>query len=335
MSEIFDPQPVPNLPARDPEGHKGTFGSVVVIGGSEGGVGVGGAVMIGAPALAGRAALRAGCGLCKVVAPASVLHSVLALLPSATGITIPVDAHSSIVPHEAARAVDAALAAASCIVLGPGLGTSAGVDAIVLRVLQQESVPVVVDADAISALARIPELSRDFRAPAILTPHPGEFARLAVAMKISLDPVSKPTRPDAARSLAQRLGCVVVLKGAGTIVSDGVRTWRCDAGHPCLATAGTGDVLAGLLGGLIAQFHDPLKALVAGKHAGTKSAGTLSLYDLARLATLVHAKAGEQWGASHASAGLLAMELADLLPPVIDAHRAEAQHLLRGSSRVS
>jgi len=105
------------------------------------------------------------------------------------------------------------------------------------------------------------------------------------------------------------VGCVVVLKGAGTVVSDGIRTWTCTHGHPCLATAGTGDVLAGLIGGLAAQF------------APDQEAG-MSLFDVARLGVQAHAIAGEEWARKHtAQAGLLARELADELPAVLEGMR--------------
>ena len=100
---------------------------------------------------------------------------------------------------------------------------------------------------------------------------------------------------------------MVVLKGAGTVVSDGHSTWVCDAGHACLATAGSGDVLAGLIAGLAAQ-HVRLAPMPS----------DLSLYDAARIAVLAHATAGELWAQENASAGLRARELADLLPSVLD-----------------
>jgi NAD(P)H-hydrate epimerase len=255
--------------------------------------------------------------------PGPVLAAGLTLLPSATGIALAVDERGEIVGHEAAAVADRALAESSAVVVGPGLGKGVGVEALVLRVIQQKAVGVVVDADAIHAMAAIPEVWRDFHAPAVLTPHPGEFRRLAEAMKITLDPADKATRPAAAAGMAQRLGCVVVLKGEGTIVSDGVRTWRCGRGHPCLATAGTGDVLAGVLAGLMAQHFDAMRTLAAAKLANARPelAGKvdvgLSLFDLARIAVEAHARAGEAWAKANGEAGLLAAEVADLVPEVL------------------
>lgn len=317
MTAELDTSSLPRLPARDGAGHKGTFGTVAVIGGSCGG----GTMMLGAPVLSARGALRSGAGLVKLVMPEPLLTSGLSMLPSATGIVLPVDGGGEIVAHEAAGVVDRVLKQASCVVVGPGLGAdqglSRGVEATVLRVLQQDAVPVVVDADALNAMGRVPELWRDFHAPAILTPHPGEFRRLADSLGLTLDAIDKATRPSAAAELAQRLGCVVVLKGAGTIVSDGLRVWRCERGHACLGTAGTGDVLSGILGGLIAQHYNHAQSAMRAKLGSRMPAGApplLSLYDLARIAVEVHARCGEAWAAANGQAGLLAPELTDLVP---------------------
>lgn len=275
--------------------------------------------MIGAPALVALAALRSGAGLAKVLAPGPVINEVLAMTPSATGMALDVDAHGRIESSPAAAVIDLAMQRCGAVAIGPGLGrepeAGPGVASMVLRVLQQDLVPVVVDADAIGALAGIPSLHHDFAAPAVLTPHPGEFRTIGAALRIGQDPTDAAARPRAAEALAQRLGCVVVLKGAGTVVTDGHRTWVCNAGHACLGTAGTGDVLTGLLAGLIAQFVriDPLAHLKPGAKAGR-----LDLFDAARAAVLAHGLAGEAWAKSHgAEAGLLASELADLLPGVL------------------
>jgi NAD(P)H-hydrate epimerase len=308
-----------HLTRRDRLSHKGTHGTVAIVGGSAGELGrVGGEhevkgapspTMVGAPALAARAALRAGCGLCRLIVPAEVLGPALVLCPSATGIALPT-AGGRLVRGEATRVMEEALAHADAVAIGPGLGASDEAAQLVVRALQREEGVVVVDADAINAMARIPELHRDLRAAAILTPHPGEFARLAEAFRITLDPVAPATRPSAAAALAQRLGCVVVLKGAGTCVSDGHRTWVCSRGHPCMATAGTGDVLAGLLAALAAQH------LASG---GARD----DLYDLARVGVQAHAIAGEAWATRHdASSGMLAQELCDLVPATLEAMRA-------------
>lgn len=308
MTEL-DESGLPLLPPRPATGHKGTFGTVLIVGGCA----LNDHRMIGAPALAALGALRAGAGLAKLAMPAPVLDAGLAACPSATGRGFPVDAAGQLIPHTAAEVFDEMASEASSLVIGPGLGPGDGPAALALRAAQHEDAPVVIDADALNALAGVPQLSRDFRAAAILTPHPGEFRRLAQALGITHDPVHEQSRPLAAAALAQRMGCVVVLKGAGTVVSDGLKTWVCRRGHSCLATAGTGDVLSGVLGGLLAAF------------AQRPSAGRLglSLYDIARLGVTAHAAAGEAWALrSGAQAGMLAAELADLIPGALETMRA-------------
>lgn len=325
-----DDSPPPALPVRDPKGHKGTFGTVAVVGGCAGPR----VRMIGAPALSALGALRAGAGLARVLAPAPILSDIIALCPSATGDALPTEPDGQLVTQSAIAAIDRALGAASdsggpscsALVLGPGLGTSPASAALALRAIQQTEVPIILDADGLNALADVVEFWRDFRTHAILTPHPGEFRRLAAALKLQGDPADPESRPAACAALASRLGCVVVLKGAGTVVSDGSRTWTCTRGHACLATAGTGDVLAGIIAGLVSQFTrtDPTAQLraLATRKAGLPSPASpspLDLYDAARLGVQAHAIAGERWATDQgASAGLLASELAALVPAVLE-----------------
>lgn len=292
---------LPPLPPRPRDGHKGTFGTVLVVGGSSDNS----TRMIGAPALAGLGALRAGCGLCKLMMPSPILNAALSSLTSATGLPLQVDDEGQAIPFEAVAAFDRAAEDATCIVIGPGLGTAEAARALVLRAVQRDSPPLVIDADATNVLASIPDLFRDFHAAAILTPHPGEFRRLAVAFRITHDPAREESRAPAAEALAQKLGAIVVLKGARTVVSDGQRTWTCPAGDPCMATGGSGDVLAGVTAGLVAQHarqgHD--------------------LFQCARAAVAAHALAGESWASQNATAGMLASELANLIPAGLDTLR--------------
>lgn len=295
---------LPRLPSRDPRGHKGTFGTVSVVGGCA----TADHIMAGAPALAALGALRSGCGLARLVIPAAIAPTALSVCPSATCVPLPVDARGSLIPSDCCAVLDAAASQSACVVVGPGMGPDPAVANLTLRLLQQDETPVVIDADAINALATIPDLHLDLRAPAILTPHPGEFRRLASVLRIVQDPTDDATRPAAAAAMARRLGAIVVLKGPGTIVSDGLTTWTCPAGHPCLATAGSGDVLAGVIAGLLAQHAS----------IGRTRPGSLSLLDCVRIAVLAHARAGERWASTrHATAGLIATELATELPGVL------------------
>jgi len=311
---------LPRLPSRDGKGHKGTFGTVAVVGGcalrttEEGNAGV---HMIGGPALCAMAALRSGVGLVRLVMPEPILDIGIGLAPSATGVPLPVDHEGMVVSFKAAVVLDQVMADASCVAIGPGLGAGDGPRACVMRVVSQDAVPAVIDADAINALAEMPEVQRDFRAGAVLTPHPGEFKRLATALGMDGDAVDPARRPLACEMLAQRLGCVVVLKGAGSVVSDGHRTWvhtGVGSVNPALATAGTGDVLTGVIAGLIAQHYKA--PMVAGERTVTSERlGGLSLFDCARLGVAAHAAAGQRWKAeTGASAGLLAEDLVRVLP---------------------
>lgn len=314
-----DAPALPTLPPRDPRGHKGTFGTVAVVGGQTGAT-----PMIGGPALAAVAALRTGAGLVRIVAPEPTLSAALIVAPSATGVSLPVDETGALIAHEAVAAFDRVLTAATVVAIGPGLGVSAGAVALSLRAVGQTQTPVVADADALNALAQTPDFARDIRAQAVLTPHPGEFARLAKPLGVTADPTLERERPIAAEQLAQRLGCVVVLKGAGTVVSDGQRTWVNETIDAALATGGTGDVLTGVISGLIAQHYR--KPTSAGSRSLTSEAlGGLSLFDCARLGVRAHALAAAIWRQrAGAEAGLLAMELAGCLPAACEALRTRA-----------
>lgn len=298
MYERDDSTP-PRLATRPSTGHKGTFGTVCVVGGCINDD----SIMLGAPSLAALGALRAGAGLVKLMMPAPLLAGALSVCPSATGVPMEIEA-GDIDVQSALEDFDEIVRTSAALVIGPGLGRSRGAAALTIRGIQQEDAPAVIDADALNVLAETPDFWLDFRAAAVLTPHPGEFRRLAAAVRISGDPTDDATRPDLASALARKLGCIVALKGARSVVSDGVRAWTCERGHVCMATGGTGDVLAGAIAGVIASQKE------------------LSLYDAARIGVLAHAIAGERWAQSnHASGGMLATELAAELPQALEVLR--------------
>lgn len=315
--------PLPPLPARPADGHKGVFGTVGVIGGrADADV-----HMLGGPCFSAVAALRAGCGLARLALPAPLLDAGLAIAPGATGVPIPTGADGAILGAGASAVVDRLASECSCLAIGPGLGDGAGAQVASLRAVWQTECPVVVDADALNCLAQTPELQRDFHAQAILTPHPGEFRRLADLLGIAESATEDAQRDRAAAHLAQRLGCVVVLKGAPAIVSDGQRTWRNDdepdlAKNAALATAGTGDVLTGAIAAIVAQcYRRPLSA--GSRTVTSERRGGLSLFDCARLGVRAHAIAARDWSTRHgASGGMLAADLADLLPGACERLRA-------------
>lgn len=313
----------PKLPPRKPTGHKGDFGRVAVVGGCA----LARTRMIGAPALAAHAAARSGAGLVQLVCPEGVLNEALAIAAHATGRGLPTDADGALLASESVAILDTVFEEADAIVIGPGLGRGAGPAALALRAVQQKLTPVVVDADALNELADTPQLALDFHAPAVITPHPGEFARLAKALGMNASATDEAKRPSAAEQLAQRLGCVVVLKGARTVVSDGIQTWSDDTADSALATGGTGDVLAGLVGGLIAQHARPVTHELARAKLGDRARlmphdDRLTLFEIARCAVVAHTHAARLWREHHhASAGLTPMELAEQLPEAVTALR--------------
>jgi ADP-dependent NAD(P)H-hydrate dehydratase len=298
---------LPALPPRDSAGHKGTFGSVLVIGGCAHSP----RLMLGGVMLAARGALRAGTGRVIAAVPEPLAHEALLMLPEATVIALPVDEHGVLHASKAAEALDSAMIAASAIVVGPALGTSEAAGKVVMRLVALGNRPLVIDADAIRLFASHRDAARDLRGTAIFTPHGGEALALAQLLQLDIDLDSSPARARSATSLAQLLGAVVVLKGAGTVTSDGLNTWRCDRGNAALATGGSGDVLAGVVAAMLAQF--------SGKQA---ISAELSVGALAALAVEIHARAGDLWRDAHGDAGALAHEFADLIPQVMREMRA-------------
>jgi NAD(P)H-hydrate epimerase len=295
----------PRLPLRPADGHKGTFGTVCVLGGQAAPP----RVMLGGPALAALAALRAGAGLAVLAVPEPVLREALVVAPSATGLALPVDRAGRLLPSAVAELLDEYLGGYDCLALGPGLGADAPQQQVIARLAGLRSPPLVIDADALNALSRMPDFQGDLHAAAVLTPHPGEYRRLARVLSIDSDPTYPAERWNAAEQLARRLGCVVVLKGAGTIVSDGINTWLNATGNAALATAGTGDVLTGLIAGLVAQHHG-------------RDGGGLSLYECARAAVHAHGLAADRWRDRHGDGGMMASDLLAEIPSILASLRA-------------
>lgn len=286
---------LPSLPPRPADGHKGVFGSVCVIGGHRGD----GDVMIGAPALAALAALRSGCGLAMLGMPEPLLAAALAAAPVATGIALPVDGDGQIAPSAALEVLDEKASNCRCLVLGPGLGAQWPQQQLVAALVSRPDRPVILDADGLNALASLEDGPGELVAPIVATPHVGEYRRLAAAVGVDADPTD---RAAAAAAMAQRLGCIVVLKSDVTAISDGVEVFEEHGGGVELATGGSGDVLAGTIGGLVAQYLQD---------------GTARLMDAARIAVRVHAMAGRSWAQRGGDRGMLASDLLPLIPEAI------------------
>ena len=247
MTEIHD---IPALPPRPDDAHKGTFGTLLVLGGSQ--------QMIGAPMLAARSAYRAGCGLVQVAMPQAVLPAALAICPEAIGLRL-------VGKEGDVRRFRATLEKADAVVAGPGLGQEPEAEAL-LRAVCSSKKPAVLDADALNLLSAREKWPDDFRSPAVLTPHPGEMTRLARHLSGREVPSDDSGRIDLCGAAAREFACVVVLKGPRTVISDGERYRVNTTGDNSLAKAGSGDVLAGVIGSLLAQGMPPLEAAVCGAH---------------------------------------------------------------------
>ena len=254
------------LPDRNPWGHKGNFGKLLLLCGSRGYTGAAFFVAMGA--------LRAGAGLVFLGVPESIYgieavklnEPVIFPLPDAGG-RLSADA----VPEILTR-----LPQMDAVLVGPGLGQSEGTLAVVRAVLEKAECPVVVDADGINVLSAHRDLLRGRKSPTILTPHDGEFARLGG--------VIGEDRMAAAAALAEELGCVVLLKGHETCITDGTDGYLNPTGNPGMAVGGSGDVLAGVITALLGAGLPPLEAAACGAWlhgaAGDRCAAELGQYGM-------------------------------------------------------
>lgn len=271
--------PLPKTPPRPRNAHKGTFGTVMVIGGS--------ATMLGAPCLTATAALRSGCGVVRLSVPVGILPYCLSSEPSATGIPLPDGSGRALADFLKETAHDTVVA------VGPGLGATRSRQAL-LAGLWRGPWPLVIDADALTILAAMIKSLKPRTATTVMTPHPVEARRLVESMALAVDPLDPRQRITSARLLARSTGAVVVLKGQHSVISDGQRYSLNKTGNAALAIPGSGDVLTGVIAALLAQG--------------------LSTYDAARLGAHLHGLAGDLWKKKHGGSGLLARELAALLP---------------------
>ena len=286
--KLIGPEWVARLvPRRARHGNKGTFGRVLVVAGSTN--------YYGAAALATEAAYRAGAGLVTLATPASLIPIFATKLTEATFWPLPEDEPGRLGPA-ATPEIERALAACDAALLGPGLSLPDSVVTAIeslLPVLSRWGHPVVLDADALNALARIDGWWDRLRAPAVLTPHPGEFSRLTRRPI----PEIQAQREAIAQSAAAKWRQTVILKGAYTVVAAPAEPIAVSPlANPLLASAGTGDVLAGVIAGLLAQSADPGAAAIAG--------------------VWLHGTAAAWLTADYGDAGLLARELLPVIPRI-------------------
>ena len=268
------------LPPRDRQGHKGDYGRVLVVGGSRG--------MVGAVALAANAALRGGAGLATLAAPETVQLAAATLCPCATSVPLACGADGQL-SAGALRQFRRAAERADAVAVGPGMAVGARQQEIVRAALGLET-PVVLDADGLNALAAIDDWPSLRAGPLVLTPHPGEFARLTGRSVGEIQAARESAAVAATRDWAERSPesagpLVLLLKGAGTVVTDGLRVRINETGNPGMATGGSGDVLTGLVAALLAQQLGPFDAASLGAHLHGL-AGDLAARDLSQPALI-------------------------------------------------
>lgn len=230
------------LPKRDPYAHKGNFGKLLLLCGSKG--------YTGAAALAAMGALRAGAGLVYLGVPECIyqIEAVKLLEP----IVLPLPDQNGMLSCEAINELVTLLPKMDVVLVGPGLGQSEDTYLVVRWILENFCGPVVLDADGINVLETHKDVLRERTGPTILTPHAGEFERIGGDLSI--------TRCDAAVALARDLHITVVLKGHETVITNGECGYVNPTGNPGMAVGGSGDVLAGMLAGLLGQNIPVLEA---------------------------------------------------------------------------
>jgi ADP-dependent NAD(P)H-hydrate dehydratase len=289
MSVLQLPADLPRLPRRHRETSKRDYGRVLVVGGSVG--------MAGAPALASQAALRSGAGLVEMVVPEVVVGIAAAFDPCVMTRGLAAGGDGTF----AATALDAIrerAGLADAVAVGPGLGRSAATRALVLALWRDLPQPAVFDADALWALAHAERRELAAHAgPRILTPHAGEMLRLDHEEPSSPVASDRALLEGRAATLAAAIDAVVVLKGPGTLVVDRTARAHNETGNPGMATAGTGDVLTGIVAALVAQGLAP--------------------FDAARLAAWLHGRAGDLAAERVGEISLIATDLLASLPQAI------------------
>lgn len=252
VSDLIITREIAPLPDRSEDAHKGDVGRIVIIGGCCDDA----TLMVGAPALSANAALRSGAGLVQMLVPKALRLQIATMAPCATTRSLPTDAITLLGAVEEFRA--------DVAVIGPGLGDSLS-PPVLVEFLNRFQGRIVVDADALNLLARTPDAVLANPKRLVLTPHPGEMRRLLTARGI--DPPSGntgPQRRQAAADLVEAFECTIVLKGQGTVVTNGERLYVNETGNAGMATGGAGDVLAGMIAALIGQHMQPLEAAILG-----------------------------------------------------------------------
>lgn len=270
---------LPNLPPRDADSHKGTYGRAVLVGGSLG--------MTGAISLAGMSALRSGAGLVTLAVPADCLQTVASFEPSYMTFPLTMDEQDWI------NQLTTLTAHANSVACGPGFGRETINQQIVRWMYESLSTPLIVDADGLFAIAQHSGSLSNHAGPRILTPHEGEFKRFLNRSRNNGE-LSREQLEQEATSLAAKHDVIVVLKGPRTLITDGTKTVRNTTGNPGMATGGSGDVLTGIIAALVGQGLPP--------------------FDAAHLGCHIHGVAGDLAAEKLGQVSMIASDLIDFLP---------------------
>lgn len=263
-ADQFSIEQVPRIPDRPENGHKGTFGKVLIIGGSVG--------MSGAVCLSSVSVLRSGSGMVTAAVPQSIQMIVAIYEPCVMTIGLKSDSNGQLASPSRGR-IEELLAGQDAVAIGPGLGQSDAAAELVAIVLEICQVPLVLDADALNVAATHGLLAkRNRETPCVITPHPGEFSRLT-GQPISDD---DETRTEVSVDFAKSHGLTVVLKGPRTIVTNGDRLFINTTGNSGMATAGSGDVLTGIVASLLGQKMNPFEAAAAAVNAHGRAGNVLA-----------------------------------------------------------
>ncbi len=270
------------LPRRDPESHKGAYGHAFILAGSPG--------KTGAAAMAAQAAMRVGAGLVTIGVPARLNPILEIKVTEAMTEPLP-DILDGLLGLESWQRIKDVLPGKTVVAIGPGISDKRETAQLVYKLIEEIAVPMVIDADGLNAIARAPEILKKARAPVVLTPHPGEMARLlgTTSQAVQAD------RTGNAGTFAGRYGVTVVLKGARTVIAapDG-HSYINPTGNPGMASAGMGDVLTGMIAGFIAQGFDPLFA--------------------SQFSVFVHGLIGDRIAAQRGAAGIIATDIINEIP---------------------
>ena len=278
MMELNHEQVLSILPDRAENAHKGDFGKILLLCGSRG--------YTGAAYLAAQASLRSGAGLVFLGVPESIYQIEAVKLNEATVFPLPDEdgkLSAAAIPEILER-----LPKVDAVLIGPGLSQSEGVFQVVKTVLEQAACPVVLDADGINLIATHKDIVRGRTGTTVLTPHGGEFARLGGA---------SGDRVAAATEMANDLGCILLLKGHHTVITDGNTTYINPTGNPGMAVGGSGDVLAGIITALLGQKIEPLQAAACG--------------------AWLHGAAGDLCAAQIGQYGMLPTDMVNVLPRLL------------------